>query len=206
MGINTFWNKLASLTGDTTITSAANLDYLRYVSSTSKWTNTPPVGAEVASTPVAGANDTTLGTTNRYYSFVTMPSTAPLWLLTAIEWLNGTAVAGSIIAHVEKVDANPPVANGCILVTHSFNNTQTGTSAVQRVSLKSAIVAAGEVLGLSIVAGNAGAKCGTTTVAAGNRIKAIANTGDPVNAQVTAWGSATEEPYIKLYYKPVFGV
>ena len=164
-------------------------------------------GTEVAlNTPVAGGNDTVPNTTNRFYSFFTVPATFDFYLITGIEWKNGTAVGGNVMAHLETVDANPPVGNAVTLRVWTPVTAQSGTSAVQRVTNQlsgSLIVQGGTLLGGSLSFSSATARIGTTTVGSSNNLKAISLGAAPAIGNTTAWAAGTEEPYIKVYGKPL---
>lgn len=205
--MNVLQTKLASLTNDVSISSAANLDFLQYVTSTAKWTNRQPVGTETNTSPVAGANDTVLNTTNRLYTYFTLPATAPFFLITGIEWLNGTVLGGSVMAQIEKVNANPPTTGSRTLLAWIASPAQTGISQIQRVSnLTSFLIPASTVCGASLSSNSATARFGTTTVGAFANVSAIAYTTQSQIGVTTSISNGTEEPYIKVYYKPVLGV
>jgi len=161
--------------------------------------------AEENSTPVAGGNDTVLGTANAYYTFFTMPSTYNLYKVTGFEWLNGTVVNGNVISVLVTPDANPPVANGYTVVAWCTAIIQAGASAVQRVSqVTSTVIESGTLVGAFLSTSSATARFGTTTKANANRLKAFGFTADPAMGSFTVpWAAGTEEPYIKVYYKGV---
>jgi hypothetical protein len=168
------------------------------------YTSVPSLlGTETNSSPVAGGNDTVIGATVRRYTFFTLPTTAPLYRITGIEWLNGTVVNGTTFAAVEQVDAIPPSATQVNLVAWTRAVTQTGGSGVQRNSVVSTLdIPGGTILGAYVATNSASGRYGTTTVASANNSKSLS--GTPVLADTTAWSATTEEPYIKVYYKPVF--
>ena len=162
------------------------------------------VGSETNTTPVAGANDTTIGATTRKYSHFTLPTTEPFYVITGIEWLNGTVVSGTTFCGIEQVNANPPTLQQVNILAWSRAVSQSGASAVQRNSAISSLqIPGGTICGAYIATNDATARYGTTTVASANKQKALS--GTPVLADTTAWTATTEEPYIKVYYKPVFG-
>lgn len=136
-----------------------------------------------------------------------MPTTAALYRITGIEWLNGTVVNGGVQPSIHYVDANPPTSAVTKLAAWFGVATQTGVSAVQRVSVAGGgLVEGGAILGAAIVSSSATGRFGTTTQGSANRLKAIAyNTnGDlAMGSNGTAWSAGTEEPYIKVYYKAV---
>ena len=163
-------------------------------------------GTEVAlNTPVAGANDTAINTTNRFYTMFTMPTAANFYLVTGFEVLNGTVINGSFVCGLEEINANPPTDDGSVLRAWCKGQTQTGASAVQRVSIVgSQLIKGGTLVGAFISSNSATGRYGTTTQAGANRLKALVYNTDVQNGNTTAWASGTEEPYIKVYGKPVF--
>lgn len=163
------------------------------------------LGPETSTTVNSGAaNDTVVGTTLTYYAFLTLPATNPLWVITGIEWKNGTVVNGTMMAAVHIVDANPPTLNASMLVGQIMQLAQSGASAVQRSSFNTPmIVPASTLLGVGVVSNSATARLLTATVASRNNTRAIAFTQATLTGSSVAWAATTEEPYIKLYYRPV---
>lgn len=161
-------------------------------------------GAEANTTPVAGGNDTVIGADKQDYSFFTLPSAAAFYVITGIEWLNGTVVNGNTSSGVYKVDANPPTLAAEGLVAFGVEVAQTGAEAVQRQSnVVSQLIPGGTVCGAFIWTASATGRYGTTTVSSANNQKGLTYSAIPVNVNTTAWTATTEEPYIKVYYKPV---
>jgi len=113
----------------------------------------------------AAANDTVVGTTLTYYSFFTLPSVAPLYQITGIEWKNGTVVNGSIMAAVHRVDANPPTLAKSIQICQILQETQTGASAVQRASVITPnLVPGGTLVAVGVVSNSATGRLLSATV------------------------------------------
>ena len=190
------------------ISSATSLDIIQRNAS-GVWVNRQPVGTETSQTiNSAAANDTVPGNSLRLYAFVTMPTTAPYWDITGIEWKNGTVVNGSVMGLVELVDANPPAVTQTTLLAFTKPATQTGVSAVQRNSDITQIgqVRSGAIVGVAIWSSSATGRFLTSTVSSRNNSKAIAYSAVPAISNGTAWTASTEETYAKLYYKPVLGV
>lgn len=162
------------------------------------------LGPEASSTPVAGANDTVINTTNRFYTFITLPTTGALFNITGFEVLNGTVVNGNWQCFAEFIDASPPVSGNTILCAWTSVVAQSGASAVQRFSRIGGGrgIPGGTLLGIALSSSSATGRYGTTTVASSNNLRAIAQ-ATPNNSSTTAWSAGTEEPYIKVYYKPV---
>ena len=159
------------------------------------------VSSEIAlNTPVAGGNDTVIGTTNRFYTFFTLPTAYKFYQITGFEAKNGTVAAGTFIMHLWAVGANPPVAAGETLLAWCAATAMAGTSAVQRVNvLSSQMIPGGKLVGAALSTNDATARYGTTTVGSANRLKALALNSGPPNGDTTAWAAGTEEPYIKIY-------
>ena len=211
MGLMGYLNTLLSaLTGDVTITSPANLDILQYQTSSTKWVNRQPLGTETSVTlNSAAANDTVIGANAMRFTFTTMPSTAPFFYITGIEWKNGTVVNGNTHAWVSTVDAVAYPSSVYTTLMAWGSLVQAGASSVQRLGptqLTSHLVPAGSLLGVSIATGSATGRYATATVASANNDKAFTVTSDAPAGTGGAWVATTEEPYIKLYYKPVMGV
>ena len=189
-------------------TTGAATNHIYQYNSSGKLVNRPPVGTETSNTPVAGANDTVPGTTNRMYTFLTMPTSAPFFLPTGFEVLNGTVVNGSWQCGCESVDANLPVSANTTLWAYSSAVAQSGVSAIQRIGpqrVSGMLIPSGHIVGIFLVSNSATGRYGTTTVASGNRTRAIA-LGTMNTTATNAWVAGTEEPYVKMYYKPVLGI
>lgn len=150
-------------------------------------------------------NDTVVGTANTYYSGKTMPSTHPLYLLTAVEVANGTVVNGSFMVGIHRIDAIPPTRNASVLIGHTLIQAQTGADAVQKTSeiTPNCIVPGGTVLALGVVSNSATSRLKTKTVANQNNLRAITLTQATLTGASTAWAAGTEEIYAKLYFKPL---
>lgn len=163
----------------------------------------PKLGDEVAlNTPVTPANNMDMATTVRYYSTFTMPSNATFYVATKVEWKNGTNVAGNIYVGLEYVAQHPPTSSLMLLAAYSAALAQAGADTIQSQTR----VTSGLILGGSIMAAYVGSTSATSdiqsaTVSSKNITKAVAVTASLANE--TAWGAATEEPYIKIYGKPV---
>ena len=165
------------------------------------------LGVEFAgNTPVAGGNDTTAGSTNRYYTFFTLAGTSnDLYICTALEPKNGSVVSGNLLCGLDVVDANPPTLANTTTVACTAVTAQAGTSAVQKITVShSDIIRGGTLLGAWVVSSSAATgKIATTTVGAKNCQRAIAQAAPALTHQ-TAWTSATEEAYVKAYFKKIF--
>lgn len=192
---------------DPAVSSPASLQIIQRNAS-GQWVNRAVVGTETNTTPVAGANDTVLGASNTYYTIVTMPTTAPAYIITGLEVLNGTVVNGSFVCNVNTIDANPPSVAKTTLLALSAWTAQSGASAVQRVSqlTQYGLLLSGQTVALGVASSSATGRYGTTTVGSVNNFRAIAAAASQGTGSTTAWQAGTEEPYIKMYYKPFMGV
>lgn len=199
-------NHIATIPFEPTGTPAS-LDIVQRNAS-GQWVIRPIEATETSTTNnSAAANDTVPGANSRRYSFITLPTTATYYRITGIEWKNGTVVNGNSHPIVELVDASPPVAVSSCVVAWPHFVAQAGASSVQRMSvIASLLIPGGSVLGCSIATASATGRYLTATVASANNIKAVTVAGDIPLRDGTSWTASTEEPYMKLYYKPVLGV
>jgi len=121
---------------------------------------------------------------------------------------NGTAVAGNFISGVDIVDAQPPVSAQAENVATIPETAQSGTNAVQKVSVRqSRLIRKGTRLRAWMNHNNGAARFRITNGASINISKAQTYT---VNLKVlhiddTAWGSNSVYPYLKVYFSGVGG-
>lgn len=161
-------------------------------------------GAEASITNNSGAaNDTQVPTTTcRFYNFFTLPTTGKLYVITGIEWKNGTVVAGLVVCAIQQVDASPPTNAIVILSALGQTVTATGTSSVQRVSVISTnVFRGGALLAVFIQGANATQRFMTATVGSSNIRKNVTSTASVENADGSAWVAYTEQAYCKIYYR-----
>ena len=168
-------------------------------------TDTISESTEGNTTPVTDTGELNPTAGNRYYAFFTLPTTDPLYQITGIEWKNGTAVAGNVIAGIDLVDADPPTNNHTPLVTLVTEVAQTGTSAVQRNSdVATNTIRGGTILGAWISFSSASATYRYATGSSQNQQKATAYDNTPLSAEATAWTASTNRAYIKVYYRSFY--
>lgn len=161
-------------------------------------------GVELSNTPLAGANDTVLGTANRYIHTFTMPTAAKFYRAVAFEWLNGTVVAGNVGGGIMQSTADPPTLNPENILAFIPTTAQSGASAVQRAArISSGLIAGGSIVSCYLTVSDATARLGTTTVGSSNVNKAITINNDVPNSNATALAAGTEEPYVKIYFEAV---
>lgn len=168
------------------------------------WTAAIQEGSEASSTNNSGAaNDTvTPSTSCRFYNYFTLPSTGKLYIITGIEWKNGTVVAGNVVCGIQSVDANPPTIAGVVLLGLTQTVAASGTSAVQRVSVLSCnIIRGGSLIAVFIQGASATQRFMTATVGSANIRKNVSPTANIENAETSAWVAYTESAYCKIYYR-----
>ena len=158
------------------------------------------VSEELNSTPVTDDNQSSI-INNRYYAYHTLPTDYKFYIITGIEWKNGSSVAGNIMTGVDAVDADTPTLNSTPLLALGQEATQTGTSAVQRVSIiSSKLIKAGTIVGIWINGSGAGL-FRYQTISSANRIKNIAGyDATPSFSDNSGWSASTVGIYLKLYY------
>lgn len=167
------------------------------------WVSTPLVGSELSTTPISDNAETT--TSAKFYEFFTLPSTAPYYQVTGIEWKNGTAVSGNCISGVDIVDANPAVKASVLNVALSEQIAQTPINSIQRTSfLKSQLIPGGTIVGIWVDIDNGTGKFRQLVGGSQNQYKAVTYTVAVPSCDITAWSATTSRLYIKLYYKAVY--
>ena len=160
--------------------------------------------AEANTTPVTdGANfDAVAGV--RYYAFFTLPSTEKFYLITGIEWKNGTNQAGNIQSGVDIVNADPPTLASTPLLALGQEVAQAAVAdTIQRVSIiSSQLIRAGTICGAWISCSSATADLREQTgLGSQNQSKATAYSATPNASDNTAWTATTARKYIKVYYR-----
>lgn len=162
--------------------------------------------AEASTTPVADDSENAASiSTGKRYDFFTLPTTNKWYVITGIEWKNGTAVAGNVYAGVDYIDSNPPVAANTSTAAWMQPVAQSGTNAVQRGSMISSLpIRGGTTLGVYFITDGAGKFRFLTGQPAVNRAKAaIAGTVDYPTGNSTAWSTGTGYFYLKVYYRGI---
>lgn len=166
------------------------------------WTAALQEVAETSSTANSGAaNDTvTPATSCRFYNFFTLPA-GKLFIITGIEWKNGTVVSGNVVCGIHAVDASPPTLAGVVLKGLTQTVAASGTSSVQRISvLNCTPIRGGTVIGVFIQGASASQRFMTSTVGSGNYRKTVTVTANVENAETSSWVAYTEQAYCKIYY------
>jgi len=133
-----------------------------------------------------------------------LPTTENFYIITGIEWKNGTAVAGNVQCGVDIVDASPPSIAGVVTVAVGRQIAQSGTSSVQRNStIQSALIPSGTRIAGWIATDSNTAAFRRLVDSSVNRYKAITFGNQPIINNNVAWTANTNHMYIKVYYKPV---
>jgi len=190
----------------------ANTSYTRNAANnawieTKLLTNTITEAAEENTTPVTTDGNFTPAAARRYYSHFTMPTDHPFYLITGIEWKNGSAVGGNVTCGIDLIDADPPTINSTPLLAYGNSIAQSGTSQVQRNSqIMSNPIVGGTICG-AWVAFSAGTTNGVARDSSNGSQKrekatAAADNETPTAVNDTAFAAAgVPEIYIKVYYK-----
>jgi len=158
---------------------------------------------EASTTPVTTDADVALTSGNRAYSIFTLPTTYDYYMISGIEWENGTTLDGSVRAGVDIVNADPITLAAGITIAWGSQDLQSGSGSVQRTrDISSQLVAGGTIMGAWVVSNSATATFGSDTVgAASDPIRrAIAFTSDGNHFSTTSYTSSVERFYIKIYY------
>ncbi len=148
----------------------------------------------LATALTAGA-DTALGTGSKYFAFATLPTTYKFLKITAVQWSNGTAVAGNVMSEVYLVDKNPPVSANVTLIAQIASTAQSGTNATQKANVVwSSVIAGGGLIAMTIASSGPGQNYLFKTIASQNIYKSITFTSTPPPFDTTAWTATTVAP------------
>jgi len=162
--------------------------------------------SEANTTPVTDGAEFNPTAATRYYSHFTLPTTEPFYIITGIEWKNGTAVAGNVTCGIDLINADPPTIDSTPLMALGANVAQSGTSAVQRNSqIVSNPIRGGTICGGWVAFSSASATVRHDTGATSQkRTKTTASTDNetPNASNTTVFNAATtNEVYLKVYYR-----
>lgn len=156
------------------------------------------VGTQVVDNIQSATADTIIG-----LGFA-LPTTEKYYVISAIEWINGTVVAGNVHAGVMMVDAEPPVSTQIIVVAQTGDVAQTPVSTLQKAPCNSMVLRGGSRLLMPYInLENAAATVRWQNALANqNRLKVVtyANFRDH---NITAWTAAVSAPNLKVYVRPV---
>lgn len=162
--------------------------------------------AELNSVTAVGNDTATSVTTaeNRYYAYFTLPSTEFFYIITGIEWKNGTTIAGITSSGVDAVNASPPTLASTPLLACARDLTNAGAG-IQRISdVSSSIIRAGTIIGVWIACDNATQDYREDTAAPSitHHKATTADQSIPNASENTAFAAAnTTQKYIKVYYR-----
>ena len=157
---------------------------------------------EASSTPVSDDTESTGGANYLYLgNLITLPTTEKHYKITAVEWKNGTVVNGNVIGGVLGLDAQPPTLANITVFAKTASTAQTGTSAVQKVSVESSLVLAGgsSICGF-LLTNSASGRFRYLSVSSQNNTKVMSSFAISWN-DTTAWSANTPRMYLKIYYK-----
>ena len=159
--------------------------------------------AEQNSTPVSDNTEGGSIQNLKAYAHFTLPTTEKFYIITGIEWKNGTVVGGNVMCGVEQIDADPPVANGVQLLAFGREVAQTPINSIQRNNdIVSKLILGGTIIGAWILFDSGLAKIRfQDPLANDNRQKALTYTIDLPTSDSLAWGPSTAHRYMKIYFK-----
>lgn len=162
--------------------------------------------AEASNTPVADDQENGGSISGvRQYIYITLPTTSKWFMITGIEWKNGTVVNGNVFAGIEFIDANPPVLANVLTGAFIQPIAQAGTNAVQRGSVVSSMpIRGGTTIAAWLVSDSATSKLRSLSAQPSiNNKKTISGAVDYTNGNSTAWAAGTNYYYIKVYYRGI---
>jgi len=160
--------------------------------------------AEGSTTPITDDLETNLTAGRHHYQHFTLPTTNDFYIITGVEWKNGTAVDGDVKVGVDLLDADPPVAPEVVTVAFGAPIAQSGTSAVQRNSfITSDLIPGGTILGGWFATSSATGEYRYNEESSENISKADSYTVDTPKLNDIAWTASGTTPYVKIYYKGI---
>lgn len=148
---------------------------------------------------------TSAGTVRQYAAPFILPATSKFWLITGIEWKNGTLVAGNILTGLDKIGINtdPPTAVDTELVAYATDLAQAGVSVIQRNSIitQTRPLGKGDIVIPWWSASAIGGRIRYLTVGASNYNRTLTDDRSfPTWKTTVAWGATTAKPYMKVYF------
>ena len=167
------------------------------------WNPTAPLAesAEQNSTPVADDTSVNITVTRKRYAFFTLPSTEKWYVITGIEWKNGSSVAGNIISGVDISDTNPPTLARTLLVALGQELIQAGINAVQRSSVvRTKPIRAGTKLGIWCQGNSVSGALRFQSGNLGDNYKDEAYTSTPGLSDGVAFSNSSQH-YLKVYFR-----
>ncbi len=155
--------------------------------------------AELTNTPVTDNSQS--GQNNRFYNFITMPSTTEFYVVTKMEWKNGDTASGTVVMGIDLVNANPPTINGSVLLGHTGPIAQSGADSVQSTTnFQCKPIRAGSVIGLWVsVTGGGNRRIKSST---GELEKGTTYSATPPSQDTSAFTNTfNASVYAKIYYR-----
>jgi len=162
---------------------------------------------ESSNTTVTDDQQSTLTDRKAYSIAFNLPTTFEFFIITGIEWKNGTTVNGQVIAGVDILDAFPPVSRMANIVALNEVVNASGTSSVQRPSiLFSNLIPKSSLLSAWIQTSSATQQL--RSLSGGSSQNIFKSETHAVALQVPvgdgiAWSTSNLELYMKVYFKGV---
>ncbi len=167
--------------------------------------STSGVGSEQSSSPIT--DDAESDINQGFFSAqlpVTLPTTEEMYMLTAIEWKNGTTINGSAIGIAYMADAVPPIKDHILVIAQTPLTAQSGSGVVQKVSFDSCvIVKGGSIIHVGVYSNSATGTYRKRTGGTASYKKSLGTVTGIAHTDLTTWINTGLDMYIKLYYKGV---
>ena len=161
------------------------------------------VAAEASSSPAATNAEYAMGTNIKYYHFFTLPTDYPFYIITQIQWQNGTVVNGNVMSGVDWINANPPSSNPVVNVALGVETAQAGADQSYQTSPRiiSHKIPGGAILGAWIMSSSASGKFRYSTQGSQNQYKTYTYTTTMPLGDSIAFAATTARYWVKPYYK-----
>ena len=146
----------------------------------------------------------TSGGNTRFYRFITLPTTYKFYIITAIELGDGGGPnAGSAIAGVDVVNADPPTNNSSVLVALAtlFSLSAGSGPSIKNTNVISKPIRGGSILGAWVNTSADNTVTLTSTLGTYFKIMAYDTSPEFANNTTFIYNALTGVPAIKIYYR-----
>jgi len=165
------------------------------------WSSTLTESAEQSiSSGTDNVNQTNLAGL-RFQTYMTFPTTEKFYVITGIEWKNGTTLGSTVTCGVSLIDADPPVNTHTPILAFGALVTQTGTNAIQRNSNITSMAIRGGTLVSVWTEPQTDADFRAIPDGASQNHRQDAIGSAPTAASNNAWTASTVRLYHKLYFR-----